>query len=278
MGAAPSNAASIMTEGINSEEDYLQLGSLLSVQEEIGVEYNKNWYFVDVYGEKVGPNLASYILGDLFRDKVVTPKTLVWRAKIMKEWKPLREVCNQFSHPARSKSKTSVSKVKKDADMKPYQLSIYTMLGDYNCKQAKALLINAGIKFTEINVDEMPDTFEDMVRITRERSTPQIVVNGTHIGNYEYLKEMVQNDTLMKVISETASNKHTMKGGVISNRTTDSRSLTTAVVVDISISLAITNKLEADGATIHRSSSISSDLKSSSKPKEVVAGSESEIM
>ena len=34
----------------------------------------------------------------------------------------------------------------------------------------------------------MPELFENMFRLTRERSTPQIIVNGLHIGGYEQLR------------------------------------------------------------------------------------------
>lgn len=45
--------------------------------------------------------------------------------------------------------------------------------------------------FIEINVDEMPESFGDMVKLTGSRSCPQILINGVPIGGYDNLLVMV---------------------------------------------------------------------------------------
>ena len=56
------------------------------------------------------------------------------------------------------------------------------------CVRAKELLKRKGVSFTEINIEEQPDKFNDMLAVSEGRRTfPQIIIDGKAIGGSDDL-------------------------------------------------------------------------------------------
>lgn len=64
------------------------------------------------------------------------------------------------------------------------------------CAASKGLLEAAGLAFTEYDVSQPAHMAEFTRRLPRERSIPQIFVDGEHIGSYEDLELRLKSDTL----------------------------------------------------------------------------------
>jgi glutaredoxin 3 len=52
------------------------------------------------------------------------------------------------------------------------------------CHRAKALLEEKNVAFREIDVDDRPDLRTWLVERTRQRTVPQVFVNGKPLGGY----------------------------------------------------------------------------------------------
>lgn len=61
------------------------------------------------------------------------------------------------------------------------------------CEQAKKLLNQNKLTFTEYNISQSEHMAEFSARLPRIRSIPQIFVDGEHIGNEEDLRLLIQN-------------------------------------------------------------------------------------
>ena len=55
------------------------------------------------------------------------------------------------------------------------------------CKAAKALLSSKGLEFEEIDVQNSPKRFKEMVELSNRRIVPQIFFDQQHIGGYSDL-------------------------------------------------------------------------------------------
>ena len=62
------------------------------------------------------------------------------------------------------------------------------------CVNAEQLLLNKGIKkIKKIMVDENPSHMDEMIKITGEKTVPQIFIGDQHIGGFEQLRS-INND------------------------------------------------------------------------------------
>ena len=52
------------------------------------------------------------------------------------------------------------------------------------CVMAKQLLERKGVSYTEIRVDSDPAKRQEMIQKSRQRTVPQIFINGEAIGGY----------------------------------------------------------------------------------------------
>ena len=52
------------------------------------------------------------------------------------------------------------------------------------CVMAKKLLERKGVSYTEIRVDSDPAKRQEMMQKSRQRTVPQIFINGEAIGGY----------------------------------------------------------------------------------------------
>ena len=80
-------------------------------------------------------------------------------------------------------------------------ITIYTK--DYCpfCIKAKSLLTMKKIKFTEINLNENPDQFDEMLKKSnRARTVPQIFNDNNYIGDCDKIYELNSEGTLDKLL------------------------------------------------------------------------------
>lgn len=63
-------------------------------------------------------------------------------------------------------------------------VTVYTTQWCPYCVRAKALLRDKKVSFREIDVDGRPDLRSWLVDRTRQRTVPQVFVNGTPLGGY----------------------------------------------------------------------------------------------
>jgi glutaredoxin 3 len=68
---------------------------------------------------------------------------------------------------------------------------------------AEKLLLNKGIKkIKKIMVDENPSHMDEMIKITGEKTVPQIFIGDQHIGGFEQLRSINNDGNLDKLILE----------------------------------------------------------------------------
>ncbi|MDC6466605.1 glutaredoxin 3 [Methylophilaceae bacterium] len=71
------------------------------------------------------------------------------------------------------------------------------------CVNAEKLLHNKGIKkIKKIMVDENPFHMDEMIKITGEKTVPQIFIGDQHIGGFEQLRSINNDGNLDKLILE----------------------------------------------------------------------------
>jgi len=80
-------------------------------------------------------------------------------------------------------------------------IDIYTTPYCLFCIWAKKLLENKKLEFTEIDLSENPDKFEEMLsKSNGARTVPQIFVNGEHIGDCDHIHNLDQKGELDKIL------------------------------------------------------------------------------
>lgn len=58
------------------------------------------------------------------------------------------------------------------------------------CVRAKQLLESKGLKFEEVNVDQVPGAREEVVSKTGHKTIPQIFINDKFIGGFSELSSL----------------------------------------------------------------------------------------
>jgi glutaredoxin 3 len=69
------------------------------------------------------------------------------------------------------------------------------------CGAAKRLLEKKGLAFDEIDIMFDPSRREEMERLSKRRTVPQIFIDGAHVGGYDDLKALDQRGELDKLIA-----------------------------------------------------------------------------
>jgi glutaredoxin 3 len=64
------------------------------------------------------------------------------------------------------------------------------------CARARRLLQDKGVAFTEIDVDEVPGSREQMRRRSGRTSVPQIFIGDHHVGGYDDARALDQRGEL----------------------------------------------------------------------------------
>lgn len=88
------------------------------------------------------------------------------------------------------------------------QVVIYTTSYCPYCNSAKALLRSKKVEFEEIDVTGDPRRREEMERLSRRRTVPQIFIDGKSIGGYDdarLLDARGELDVLLGAAKESAS-------------------------------------------------------------------------
>ncbi|NTW71458.1 MAG: glutaredoxin [Eubacteriaceae bacterium] len=82
------------------------------------------------------------------------------------------------------------------------EVIIYTWSYCSFCNYAKKLLSSKNISFTEINIDNDDDTFQEQALKTGHRTVPFIFIGGKFIGGYTDLKALNDSGKLDLMLQE----------------------------------------------------------------------------
>jgi glutaredoxin 3 len=80
-------------------------------------------------------------------------------------------------------------------------VTLYTTDTCPYCRNAKALLARKGIEALEINVQQEPGKFEEMISRSGRRSVPQIFIGETHVGGFDDLAKLERQGGLMSMLA-----------------------------------------------------------------------------
>ncbi len=80
------------------------------------------------------------------------------------------------------------------------EVVIYTKSYCPYCTKAKALLTSKGIPFKEIDVEYDDQAREEMIRLSRRQTVPQIFIGTYHIGGYDDLYRLNERGELDKLL------------------------------------------------------------------------------
>ena len=83
--------------------------------------------------------------------------------------------------------------------------TLYTRKLCSYCTQAKRLLTQLNIPYTEINIDGDPETARLMIEKSGRRTVPQIWIGTTHIGGFDDLYSLHQSGKLQGILTENNS-------------------------------------------------------------------------
>ncbi|HBC56474.1 MAG TPA: glutaredoxin [Gammaproteobacteria bacterium] len=73
---------------------------------------------------------------------------------------------------------------------------IYTTNSCPYCVAAKALLNQHALSYQEIDVAQDTQKFQQMVDLTNQRTVPQIIIDGVHIGGHRELSRYIAKSPL----------------------------------------------------------------------------------
>ena len=76
------------------------------------------------------------------------------------------------------------------------EIQIYTTNICPYCMMAKRLLDKKGVSYTEINVEAKPGLREEMMLKTKRRTVPQIYIGDFHVGGFDELYALDQQNKL----------------------------------------------------------------------------------
>jgi len=80
-------------------------------------------------------------------------------------------------------------------------IKIYSTSWCPSCDSAKKLLTSKGIKYEEINIEEIGMSRQDLAEITGGMTVPQIVIYDTNIGGFDKLMILNQTGELEKLLN-----------------------------------------------------------------------------
>jgi len=81
------------------------------------------------------------------------------------------------------------------------KVTIYTKDHCPYCHLAKELLTARQVAFEEIRIDLDDGKLDEMMRLSKQRTVPQIVINGQPIGGYDDLAALVKQGKLDKLLA-----------------------------------------------------------------------------
>jgi len=69
------------------------------------------------------------------------------------------------------------------------------------CRMAIRLLEKKGVGINKIQVDDLPEQWQEMTKITGRTTVPQIFINDRHVGGYNELVELDIDGELDELLS-----------------------------------------------------------------------------
>ncbi len=69
------------------------------------------------------------------------------------------------------------------------------------CARARHLLASKGVSFTEIDVEQVDGSREEMQQRSGRSSVPQIFIGGQHVGGYDDLRALDQRGGLEPLLA-----------------------------------------------------------------------------
>ena len=83
------------------------------------------------------------------------------------------------------------------------KIIIYSSNNCGYCELAKSLLDSLNCQYQEINIQEMPDKRDEMLRKSNgKRTVPQIFISDVHVGGYDELNRLHLKGELTELINE----------------------------------------------------------------------------
>jgi glutaredoxin 3 len=86
------------------------------------------------------------------------------------------------------------------------KIVIYTTETCSFCRDAKKLLARKNLSYNEIAVDKDPAKLAEMVKLSGQRSVPQIFINGKPIGGFNELSALDRSGKLDSLLLKNESN------------------------------------------------------------------------
>jgi glutaredoxin 3 len=86
--------------------------------------------------------------------------------------------------------------------MSDVTVTIYTSTSCPYCVQAKRLLTNKGVPYTEIDVTLDAGLRQEMIASSGRRTVPQIFIDGRSIGGFDELYDLEQSGELDDLLND----------------------------------------------------------------------------
>jgi glutaredoxin 3 len=71
------------------------------------------------------------------------------------------------------------------------------------CVRAKHLLESKGVPFKEVDVSDDPGKRKWLVDVTRQRTVPQVFINGKPVGGFDDLARLNRSGELDRLLAES---------------------------------------------------------------------------
>jgi glutaredoxin 3 len=71
------------------------------------------------------------------------------------------------------------------------------------CVRAKSLLESKGVAFTEVDVSDDPGKRKWLLDATRQRTVPQVFINGKPVGGFDDLARLNRSGELDRLLAES---------------------------------------------------------------------------
>lgn len=108
--------------------------------------------------------------------------------RFAKQWASSADLYEPNEHqagPAAAPSQAPVWSPSADIAQRPVRL--FTSRKHSSCKTAKRILDELGIAYEEVDVSDQPEERERLYRETRDRTFPQVYIDGVRLGGFDDL-------------------------------------------------------------------------------------------
>ncbi|MEC8265256.1 MAG: glutaredoxin 3 [Pseudomonadota bacterium] len=82
------------------------------------------------------------------------------------------------------------------------KIVIYSSLLCPYCVAAKALLKKLKLEYNEILIDNKPTVKEQMIKLSKRKTVPQIFFGKRHVGGYDDLQKLHRDYDIKKILNE----------------------------------------------------------------------------